>query len=119
MSAAARRIHELRANEWRVLVDRGRSAGRGIQEYSLAQIRRHPALAIGAGALLGVAAFAHFRRGSSDQRDSGRGTKVSENGKHEPAPERKGGNLVTEMLSKAAHAWVVHTLTQSPASKEG
>ena len=116
MSPAARRLDQLRAREWSELFTRGRTTGRSLQVSSIAQVRRHPVVAVGIAALLGLAAFAFFRSRSANKRQMKSEQPQFTNGKHEP--EQKFSGLLSETLRRAVGAWIMHSLTQPPARSD-
>ena len=116
MNRAARRIDELRANEWRELFTRGRATGKSLQVSSIAQVRRHPLVAVGIAAALGLAAFAFLRSRSASKQHTKSEQTASKNGAREP--EQKFSGLLSDTLRRAVGAWIIHSLTQPPPQKQ-
>ncbi|HTF87727.1 MAG TPA: hypothetical protein VK843_04915 [Planctomycetota bacterium] len=122
MSAECRRMAELRAAEWHALFPQAQATGHVVKAASLAKIHRHPWLVTGVVALVvGVGTFAAFRYFSTrkEKKTLGETAAPTTNGKHEFAKRNVPTGLIVDMLTNAARAWIVHSLTQPPpAPKE-
>ncbi|MEO6709755.1 MAG: hypothetical protein ABI054_12625 [Planctomycetota bacterium] len=93
-----------------------------MKAVSAAKIKSHPWLVTGVVALVvGAGAFAAYRYFSKRKEKGVLGEKPEPetNGKHDAEKHKPPAGLIADMLTHAARAWIVHSLTQPPpAPKE-